>query len=149
MLERPIPAPIRSDKVQRILQKLETAKRNIQGEKIMAMNTGKIAIGTFDSRDQADAAVMELQSASFAHADIGVIARHSNQWDDVNADRPVEDARLAASASGTGSRCIGPLPNASLSTDWLPVATASRLRRLALPVPMLPEGKTRRSAYHH
>jgi len=69
----------------------------------------RVAIGTFEFRDKADAAVSALQRAGFADVDIGVLARRTSDWDDLvdqeaslTADESAATGAIAGATAGAG-----------------------------------------------
>ena len=81
-----------------------------------------VAIGTFEYRDRADAAVTALQAAGFAHADIGVIARRTDEWSDFdNAnDTPTDNAATGAVAGAAAGAGVGGLWALGISVGLMP-----------------------------
>ncbi|MFO0919322.1 MAG: hypothetical protein U0872_13550 [Planctomycetaceae bacterium] len=61
----------------------------------------RVAIGTFELRDKADAAFNALEAAGFARSDIGVIAKRTAQWDDL--DFPESDQASASEHAASGA----------------------------------------------
>jgi hypothetical protein len=76
--------------------------------------TQQVAIGTFEFRDKADAAVTALQRAGFEDAEIGVLARRTSEWDDL-IDR---DASLTADESAATGAIAGATAGAGVGGLW-------------------------------
>lgn len=89
----------------------------------MPMSTASgVAIGTFEFRDKADAAVSALQRAGFAYAEIGVIARRTTEWDDVvTADGTADDAAATGAIAGaTAGAGVGGLWALGIAAGVMP-----------------------------
>lgn len=82
-----------------------------------------VAIGTFDFREKADAAVSALKRAGFAYAEIGVLARRTSDWDDVvGSERAVAEDGTAtgAIAGATAGAGVGGLWALGIAAGIMP-----------------------------
>ena len=85
----------------------------------------RVAIGTFELRDKADAAFNALEAAGFARSDIGVIAKRTAQWDDLefpesdqaSASEHAASGAVAGAAAGAG---VGGLWALGIAAGLLP-----------------------------
>lgn len=86
--------------------------------------TPQVAIGTFEFRDQADAAVNALQREDFADSDIGVLARRTSDWDelvDYEASMSADDsAATGAIAGATAGAGVGGLWALGVAAGFMP-----------------------------
>ncbi len=87
-----------------------------------------IAIGTFDSPEKADAAVIALQAAGFDYSDIGVVSQRTTEWDDYSTgrgtirenDQEAENAASGAAAGAAAGAGIGGLWALGIAGGLLP-----------------------------
>jgi len=82
-----------------------------------------VAIGVFQLRDKAEAAVSELRMAGFPSADIGVAARnHQGEWDDYKSVAPgataVRTADADPAANAVGGAVAGAATGAGVGGLW-------------------------------
>jgi hypothetical protein len=59
----------------------------------------RVAVGVFEFRDKADAAVTALERSGFSYADIGVIAKRTSEWNDGLPSAPKADDTVATGAA--------------------------------------------------
>lgn len=81
----------------------------------------ELAVGIFDSRDKAEAAIAELEAAGFAAEDIGIAARDPHgDWSEFHTadlDSGTRRGAIAGAAAGIG---VGGLWAIGIATGFLP-----------------------------
>ncbi len=84
----------------------------------MSMRTTdrRVAIGTFEFREKADAAVNALEEAGFLPSEIGVIAKRTSQWDDL--ELPREEANEMAAENAASGAVAGAAAGAGVGGLW-------------------------------
>lgn len=84
----------------------------------MSMRTldRRVAIGTFELRDKADSAVQALERAGFTSNDIGLIAKRTPQWDDL--EFPESDPSATAAESAASGAVAGAAAGAGVGGLW-------------------------------
>lgn len=84
----------------------------------------RVAIGTFEFRDKADAAVISLEDAGFLSSDIGVIAKRTSEWNDFaprdESATTAENAANGAVAGAAAGAGVGGLWALGIAAGLLP-----------------------------